>query len=256
MRAGCAALLIAIASAGPAAAQPAPDPPTLFTRAAFTFDWAKLAAADPRFTWESRLRVDIDVLDTRTWRLAFAADYEAVIGGERRDIDLNQGYYEFDGTASRRIGAVEIGLLTRHVSRHLVDRENPPSISWNLIGAKAWHTRRIGRSIVSGEIEIGRAMQQAFVDYQWTSEVGLEWRYQPGDRVEWIGRAEGGVIGTIDVPGGRPRICGGRLEGAFRINGHAAAIELFLAYERRMDAFPTDRYRVRFTAFGFRLRSK
>ena len=250
-----AALLITIAGAGRAAAQPAPDP-ILFTRAAFSFEWAGLIAADSRFDWDSRVGVDIDVLDTRRWRLGFAVDYEAVIGGDRRIIDLNQGNYEFDGTASRRIGATEIGLLTRHVSRHLVDRENPPSISWNLIGAKAWRTQRIGRSAISGEIAWAWAMQQAFVDYQWTTEGELGWRYPFSDRLEWAGRAEGGVIGTIDTPGGRPRLCGGRLEGALRINGRAAAIEVFLAYERRIDAFPTDRFRVRFTAIGFRLVSK
>ena len=251
-----AALLITIAGAGRATAQPAPDPPKLFTRAALAFDWAGLVTADPRFTWDSRVRVDVDVLDTRRWRLAFAVDYEAIIGGERRMFDLNQGNYEFDGTASRRFGEVEIGVLTRHVSRHLVDRENPGTISWNLAGAKAWHTRRIGQSLVSGEIEFGWAMQQGFVDYQWTSELDLLWRYPFSDRLEWVGRGEGGVIGTMDEPGGRPRICGGRLEGALRINGHAAAIEVFAAYERRMDAFPTDRFRVRFTAIGFRLVSK
>jgi hypothetical protein len=251
-----AALLIVMTGAGRAAAQPAPDPPILFTRAAFSFDGARLIAADPRFDWDSRVRFDLDVLDTRHWRVAFAVDYEAVIGGERRIIDLNQGNYEFDGTASRRVGTTEIGLLTRHVSRHLVDRENPPSISWNVIGAKAWHTQRLGRSTVSGEIEWGWAMQQGFVDYRWTSELDVVWRHAFSDRLEWAGRAEGGVIGTVDTPGGRPRICGGRLEGALRINGRAAAIELFLAYERRMDAFPTDRFRVRFTAIGFRLVSK
>jgi hypothetical protein len=248
--------LIAIASAGRATAQPAPGPPKLFTRAAFAFDWAGLSTPDPRFTWESRIRADVDVLDTGRWRLAFAVDYDAIIGGERRIFDLNQGTYEFDGTASRRFGAVEIGLLTRHVSRHLVDRDNPGTISWNLAGAKAWHEQRRGRSIVSGNIEFGWAMQQGFVDYQWFSELDLAWQYRHSDRLQWIGRGEGTVIGIIDTPEARARVCGGRLEGALRINGRAAAIELFVAYERRIDAFPTDRFRVRFTAVGFRLLSR
>jgi hypothetical protein len=256
MRAAWAALVMTLAAAGPAAAQPAPDPPTLFTRAALSFDWARLAADDPRFTWNSRLRADIDLLDTRTWRVAFAADYEAFIGHERRLFDLNQGNYEFDFTASRRFAALELGVLARHVSRHLVDRENPPSISWNLAGAKAWHERRIGRSIASGSLEFGWAMQQGYVDYQWMTDADLMWRYLHSDRLEWVGRAEGRVIGIMDSPDARARVCGGRLEAALRLNGHAAAIEVFLAYERRIDAFPTDRFRVRFTAIGFRLLSR
>jgi hypothetical protein len=256
VRAVWVAVLITIAGAGRAAAQPAPEPPKLFTRAAFSFDWAGLAAADPRFTWDSSVSVDVDVLDTRRWRLAFATDYEAVIGGERRPFDLNQGNYEFSGTASRRFGDVELGLLTRHVSRHLVDRENPPSISWNLVGAKAWHQRRIGQSIASGSIEYGWAMQQAYVDYQWITAADVTWRYLYSSQFEWVGRAEGRVIGIIDTPGARDRVCGGRIEGALRVNGRAAAVEVFLAYERRIDGFPTDRFRVRFTAIGFRLLTK
>ena len=121
-------------------------------------------------------------------------------------------------------------------------------------------------------------MQQAYVDYLWMSDLRLMWRYRQSARLEWVGRGEGGVIGTMFEVGGlsrasdsesrglsrasdsesrgRPRICGGRLEGAMRINGRAAAVELFVAYERRMDAYPTDRFRVRFTAIGFRLRSR
>ena len=238
------------------AAQTAGGPPILLTDAAFRFHWAGLASEDPRFNWNARVRVDLDVLDTSKWRLAFRADYDAMIGGERRPFDLNQGTYILDGTASRRLGASEIFLVTRHVSRHLTDRENQPSISWNFVGGRAAHTRSFGRSTLSGEIELGRAMQQAFVDYLWASELRLYARHVQSTRVEWLAEAEGGVIGTMRRVAGRPRLCGGRIEGGMRINGHAASVEVFIAYERRIDAFPTDRFRVRFTSIGFRLSSR
>jgi hypothetical protein len=197
----------------------------------------------------------VDALDTRRWRLAFAADYDAIIGRERRLFDLNQGTYVLDGTAGGRIGGAEIAFLARHVSRHLTDRENAPAISWNLAGVRASGRVTTGRWLLSGEIETGRVMQQAFVDYLWTSDLRLQARYRQSERIEWIGKADGGVVGTMRHVAGRPRLCGGRLEGALRLNGHRAAVELFAAYERRIDAFPTDRFRVRFSSFGFRLRS-
>jgi hypothetical protein len=37
------------------------------------------------------------------------------------------------------------------------------------------------------------------------------------------------------------------------VNGRAAAVEFFAGYERRIDAYPTDRFRVRMFTFGFRI---
>ena len=38
--------------------------------------------------------------------------------------------------------------------------------------------------------------------------------------------------------------------------GKTASLEIFAAYERRIDGFPTDRFRVRFTEVGFRITSR
>jgi hypothetical protein len=244
---------LALGTSVPAAAQTTSgDAPIFLTRAQFSFAWSGLFTSDPRFTWSGRVKVDIDFLDTKNWRLGFLTHYDAVIGGERRQFDLNQGLYILDGTAGRKIGRTEIAFLARHVSRHLVDRTNLPSISWNAAGARAFHHVSFGRSRLWGEIDLARIMQQGFVDYLWTSELRLYYRYAASRRLEWRGTAEGAVIGTMREVLNRPRICGGRIEGAIRINGQAAGVELFAAYERRMDAFPTDRFRVRFSALGFR----
>jgi hypothetical protein len=247
-----AALAMLIASDAAAQARPG-TAPILLTRADVSFQWEKLTSADPRFTWHGRVRVDVDVLDTGRWRLAFVADYDAVVGGERRMFDLNQGTYVLDGTASRRWGATEISLVTRHVSRHLVDRDNVPSISWNVAGARASHRRTFGQTTVRGEIETGRAMQQGFVDYLWTADLRLALEHRFAQRFGWIANGEGGVIGTLKRVAGRPRLCGGRVEGGIRVIGAGATAEAFVAYERRIDAFPTDRFRVRFWSVGFRL---
>ena len=250
-------LLALLVDAAPAGAQTssAADP-VLFTRAAFSFEWAGLSSPDPRFTWDARVRVDLDVLDTPRWRLGFLTDYNVVIGSERRPFDLNQGTYVFEGTASRHLGSTELSFVAKHVSRHLTDREQGPSISWNYAGARVAHEHHAGRSHFTGALSLGRAMQPAFVDYLWTSDLQVMFRYEGSPRVEWIARADGSVIGTIRQVARRPRICGGRVEGAIRVNGQVAAVELFVGYERRMDGFPTDRFRVRFFSLGFRLLSR
>src|SRR4029453_11045107 len=50
--------------------------PTFLTRADLTFVWARFVTSDPRFAWDAQVEVDIDVLDTRKWRMNFDAHYD------------------------------------------------------------------------------------------------------------------------------------------------------------------------------------
>ena len=248
-----AAVLVALVAARPAAAQSS----GFLTRVDYSLLWSAIAATDPRFSWQGRLGLDADFIDYRTGRLRFVADYEAFLGGERRRWDLNQGAYRFEMTASRRLATAELAAGFLHVSRHLVDRENPPAISWNTLLLRASERRAFnqGATVVDGRIETARAMQQAYVDYAWTSDarVGVRHSLRSKPRLALLAAASGGVIGVKHELYGRPRVCGGRVEGGIRVNGDAAAIEIFLGYERRIDAFPTDRFRVRMWTIGFRI---
>lgn len=254
------ALLTTLAFARDAGARqiipPPPDAPHqtgFLTRADYYFRFASLLADDVRFDWEAAIGMDLDVADYGRGRVFFRADYVGVLGRERRRYDLNQGNYLFAAGATLRSGSTElIGLLT-HVSRHVVDRENEPSISWNTIGARVRHHYRHGGTTIDGEIGASRAMQQAYVDYQWTSDVSVTARRTAGTGRGLFATAAGGVIGINHDVSTRPRICGGRIEGGYLIDGRAADIEIFAGYERRMDAYPTDRFRVRMWVIGFRI---
>lgn len=230
------------------------------SRADFYLAWSKVITPDPRFSSQARIGVETDLVDYRTGRITFGVDYEAFLGSERRGWDLNQGIYHFEMAASRRIGNAELSVLFGHVSRHLVDRENVPSISWNSVGARArsrW-TFGEGATAIDGRIEIARAMQQAVVDYSWLSEAQVSVRHSPASwrRAGVFANASGTVIGTRREMYGRPRICGGRLEGGVRVNGDRAAIEAFIGYERRPDAYPVERFRVRMWTAGMRFVSR
>ena len=74
--------------------------------------------------------------DYGSGRLRLRGDYEAVLGRERRPYDLNQGNYAFEISGTKRFTRAEVAVLSQHVSRHLVDRDNPPSISWNTVGVR------------------------------------------------------------------------------------------------------------------------
>ena len=211
----------------------------------------RLFTPDTRFEWEGRIRFDFDIVEYGAGRLMFRGGYDAVLGRQRRLYDLNQGNYFFEASTSYRVGEVEISGIISHVSRHLVDRPNPPAISWNEAGARV----RWERNGDAYELEIARAMDQAFVDYVWMSRAHARIRHPINGRAELIGSAFGEVIGVNHLVRAE-RVCGGRLEGGIRINGRAAAVEFFGGYERRIDAFPTDRFRVRMFQLGFRVVSK
>jgi hypothetical protein len=256
IRTAAAILILLAAAARPARAQSS----GFLSRADYYLLWSGLASADPRFSWNGRVGLETDLADYGTGRLTLKADYEAFLGSERRRWDLNQGAYRFELALSRRIGTAEISGGLLHVSRHVVDRENPPSISWNTLGVRARDRLEFhgGATSVDGRIEIARAMQQARVDYAWTSDAGVSVRHtlQSQPRVALLADASGGVVGTKREMFGRPRVCGGRIEGGVRVNGNRAALEMFVGYERRIDAYPTDRFRVRMWMVGFRIVSR
>ena len=208
----------------------------------------RLLTDDKRFDWEGRIRFDFDIVEYGTGRLTFRTGYDAVLGRERRRYDLNQGNYFFEASTSYRLGEAELSGIISHVSRHLVDRENPPAISWNEAGARV----RWERNGDSFELEVTRPMDQAYVDYVWMSRARAEIDHPISKRAELIGSAFGELIGVNHLVRDK-RVCGGRLEGGLRINGRAAAVEFFAGYERRIDAYPTDRFRVRMFQLGFRV---
>lgn len=272
-------VLFVTALAGPAAAQESSsdaggaleqaEASPWLSRADFSFGFAGLHTTDRRFDWQATVGIDLDIYDYRSGRLRFRADYESFLGRERRRYDLNQGNYAFEISGTRRFRRVELGALSQHVSRHLVDRENPPAISWNTVGVRAqsvWtgnsgltgsgptETPDAGRSDrVDGEIEISRAMQQAHVDYSWISRAKVSWWRPLTPVVSLRVRATGEVIGVKHGVVRNERVCGGRIEGSVQLRGRAAILEMFGGYERRIDAYPTDRFRVRWFTAGARV---
>jgi hypothetical protein len=256
-RAALAGAILLIATAAAAQPQaPASPAPAFLPHASFEFQWGALMTNDPRFDWDGLIRFDLDVVEYGHGRATFSGEYEAVLGHERRSYDLNHGNYRFEATGSYRFGRLELALLTVHVSRHLSDREHPGAVSWNLIGVRANRRFAPERSTIDTEVSFGFAGQQAFVDYDWMSEARVVWRRPITQRWSFVSIGTGLLVGTDEEIAGRPNLCGARIEGGVRVNGRKAALELFAGYERRVDAFPTERFRVRMFTVGFRVVSR
>jgi hypothetical protein len=234
----------------------APPAKTFLTRSGFSFSWAGLVDGDPRFSWDALLGIDLDLADYRVGRLNFTADYEAVLGDERRAFDLNHANYTLEASASYWVHSIELAGVFHHVSRHLSDRPNPATIAWNVAEVRATRQFLLGKSIVDTQLEVGRVLQHTFVDYVWTSNLRLAIRRSLSPRAALFAGGTGGLIGVDRTRLDRGRLCGARLESGVRLNGQTGALELFVGYERRIDAYPLDRQRARWFALGFRLVSR
>ncbi len=184
-RAILAAGLVLMLTAHAAAQQPqplvapAPARPEFFSRYDFHMNAAGLIQSqtppivDDRFSWDAHFGGSFDLVDYVGGSAGVILNYEAVLGSEFRPFDPNQGNYILEGSLSKRIGdASEIVAFFHHVSRHLSDRAKPIGlpVAWNELGARVLHRTSVGTATVDIDLEGGRAVEHAYVDYTWMGE--------------------------------------------------------------------------------------
>jgi hypothetical protein len=240
--------LALVASAAPAGAQ------TIFlSRTAFFVSAEHLSGDDPRFVWDAHFNGSVDLVDYGAGRVTFDADYEVVLGEELRPFDTNQGNYILAGSASRRLGAYEIAGVFHHESRHMADRPKRDPVDWNMVGMRVQREFAAGGGHrLDARIEARGVVQKSFVDYRWELAGRLRHQSPLAARLELVLGVGVQVLG-VDGSAGRGTQVGVRSEGAVRFDGRAAAAELFVAAERRVDPWPLTHSTASWIAVGFRL---
>ena len=247
-----------LACAGSVAAQsPAPPAsPEFLSRSAFAMSAEQFhAIADERFKFDANFGGELDVVDFVHGRLTFFANYQVTMGEEFRRFDPNQGNYILEGALSARLPGVELAGVFYHQSRHLSDRPKEFAIDWNMIGARAMRSFDAGRTRVAARADIRGVIQHSYVDYRWEFDgrVRVDRRLHPR-----VGLLASGGLRHLGVDGTRQRggQTGFRAEGGVRFEGRGAAVELYLAAERRIDPYPLDFSSATWAAAGFRLMSR
>ncbi|MEQ1757068.1 MAG: hypothetical protein ABL986_02035 [Vicinamibacterales bacterium] len=252
-----AALLAAAAS--PALAQSQVTPPadgiTFLSRSSFHLNAEHLASDEERFVWDTNFGGDLDLIDYGYGRLNFAANYQAILGEQFRAFDPNQGNYILAGALTARARGVEVGGVFFHQSRHLSDRAKRQPVDWNMLGVGIEADRSDGRIHLHGRGDVRKVVQKSFVDYSWEIASDGRLEYALGSRAALL--AAGGVrwLGT-DGTQNRGTQTGARGEGGVRLNGPGAAVEFFLAVERRIDPYPLEFGTSTWASVGFRLLSR
>jgi hypothetical protein len=219
------------------------------------FDFALWAAAlkheDERFSWDAHFGGDIDVFDYVHGRISSFMDYQTVLGSEFRPFDPYQSNYVLEVSSSLRTRAGELAGIFHHVSRHLGDRPKEFAIAWNVLGVRFLRQERLGGVTVDVVADIGAITQHSYVDYRWAGNGDVVVHRPLTPRTGVYLRGTTHVMG-VNEERARDTQVGARAEGGVRFLGDAGAGELFLGYERRVDADPLDFTAQRWFLVGFR----
>jgi hypothetical protein len=253
------ATLALCACATPAAAQTAPPPPSsgveLLPRYGFYVSMEHLYSEQRRFVWDANWGGDLDLVDYGVGRATFVANYQTILGSEFRQFDPNQGNYVLEGSASARVGGVEAAGVFHHVSRHLSDRPKRGAVDWNMIGGRIAAAATHGRVELRGRTDLRGVIQKTFVDYEWELDGDLRALVTMSPRVAVMGTGGLRVLG-VDGTRDRGTQFGFRTEGAVRLLGRGAALDLFIAGERRIDPYQLEFATATWMTTGFRLSSR
>jgi len=259
---GILVVLALAVGAAPVEAQTTPPPqpgtqPTgieFLPRFDFRVSMEHLVSDENRYVWDANFGGDLDIVGYGRGRLTFVANYQAILGGEFREFDPNQGNYTLEGSVSARADAFELAGVFHHVSRHLSDRPKRDPVDWNMVGGRIRSSVLHGRTELRGRADIRGVVQKTFVDYRWELDAEVAARVAVRPRVAVV--ATGGVR-LLGVDGAQDRGTqhGYRGEGGVRIDGRGAALELFLAAERRIDPYQLEFSTATWVTAGFRISS-
>lgn len=224
-------------------------------RSVFYLSAERLSGDHVQFVWDTNFGGELDVIDYGVGRSTFVANYQAILGDEFRHFDPNQGNYILSGSTSVRTHGVELSGVFYHQSRHLADRPNRVAVAWNMMGGRVQRIVTAGRARVDARVDLRATMAKAFVDYDWelATEVRSDMQIRPAISVVF-----GGTVRRLGVNGTQNRgdQTGFRGEGGVRAEGRSAAMEFFLAVERRIDPYPLEFGTAHWVTVGFRLLSR
>jgi hypothetical protein len=247
-------------SATPVEAQTAPPPQSgaqpsgveFLPRFEFRMGIEHLVSEEKRFVWEANFGGDLDIVDYGLGRLAFVANYQAILGSEFREFDPNQGNYLLEGSVSARADAFELAGVFHHESRHLSDRPKRDPVDWNMVGGRIRSSMLHGSTDLRGRADIRGVVQHTFVDYRWELDADVAARVAVRPKVAVV--ATGGLR-LLGVDGSRDRGTqhGYRGEGGGRIDGRGASLDVFIAAERRIDPYQFEFSTATWLTAGFRI---
>lgn len=235
--------------------QPAPPRIRFIPRYEFHLSADHLSTDDPRFVWDTNFGGEVDLVDYGFGRATFTGNFESVLGNQFRDFDPNQGNYLLDLSLSLRRRGTEVTALFHHTSRHLSDRFKLTPVGWNMLGARVGRDLAARRATIQLKGDLLGVLVGNNVDYNWEADGDVHVAVPLRPAVSFI---TAGHLQLLGVNGTLPRgmQTGSRAEAGVRFAGEKGAIELIVAAERRVDAYPLEISTLNWVSAGFRFVSR
>jgi len=212
------------------------------------------SATGDDFNLDADVLLDFDIVDFGPMRINAFASSETVIGSEFRDIDPNQNNYILDLSMFFRLPRGELSTVIHHVSGHRIDRARRASIAWNMIGLAYGDSFSIGQVSIDAWLRgMGTVGGLAGVDYLGQFEGHVNMLHQINARLAVVAGASGVVVPVNFSRFGRTKRTGGRLEGGVKLLTKAGSIDIFAAWEQRIDAVTISRETSTWPQVGMRL---
>ena len=250
--------LALLALSSPAFAQtvdPAPSGVVFLPDFDFHMDAQHLRSGSEQFTWDANFGGELDLFRWNGGEATFEANYEVVMGDERRHFDPHSGNYTLAGLASGRIGGLVVSPMFHHVSRHLADRPKEEAIDWNSIGFRVEKHAARGGLELDGRNDFRLVVFKSRVDYNWELDSRIDTIYHMRPRVGLISAFGLRIVG-VDGSRNRGTQTGVRAEGGVRLGGENGRMDFYVAGERRIDPYPLEFNTRSWLTFGFRLMSQ
>ncbi len=223
-----------------------------------TLDITRLAGhgADARYNWDADLGIDVDLFDLGFVRGNLLANLETIVGSELRDVDPNQNSYTTDFAVFVRLPRGELGATFHHVSRHLGDRADLGSVSWNMAGVVYGDRFAAGPVRVDAGARAMGTVERANVDYVAQLELHAAAELPINRRVSLVGDAMVVVVPVERAQLGRSALRGGRVLAGVRLPARVGAVDLLAGWEQRIDAGQFTRDTPRWFQLAVRLRTR
>jgi hypothetical protein len=262
-RGASAACLVLVGAVSASAQRIAPEPadapsyaPQFMSRFDVHLTADSTASGDKRFWADAHFGGDFDLVDYGKGRATLLADYQAVLGTEIRPFDPNQGNYLLEASSSYRYGDAEVAGVFHHESRHLGDRAKIQAIAWNVAQVRVFYHHTFSGNAIQLRGDAGKVIQHSWVDYSWFADADGRVDRPVASHVALYARGYTETYGINHDISARGRQTGGRVEGGARLIGSHGAIDLFVGYERVVDADAFQQLPLSWVFAGFRVVNK
>jgi hypothetical protein len=141
-------------------------------------------------------------------------------------------------------------------SRHLIDRLNPQSVSFNALGPRVLRHFALDQLSLDVRGDIEKVVRREFIDYSWMTGLHVVACRPVSTAVSLFGRGDFETYGVHRAIASRSKQNGKHLDVGLHIKGAQGAVELFAGWEQVVDAYPLERASQRWAFIGLHLARK